>query len=555
MAFEPVQFVFHPPPTIPLTPASLAAPGFANNTTALGPAGLPVAGTTARQLMARLQDLSDTAGYLAGIIQERTASIAIAVDPSLDPEVAQALGRIYAGDRPPGISVAMYANLVKAEMAMMRADMSLATAKIPSKYQVSPLARGDVQTVINHFESTLVDRGDFLSQLPPLIRGVLGEQVAFDSLKIALSKYPGADGRLPAPAAGQPPSLNQLGMTSPVAASSSTQLSQTIQASLADPADATADVNPSLAANMNQRADVWQTYYAKTYDLTAGIDSVYADIQSINNAFITQPLNLLFKLVAMLTTLIALFHKTSLSSIRQSLVMMIIPRLMSEVGAFATVLDRLIQKAVNPALQVINSLGSLCSEIARDMNQVAWIVDGGLTGAIRSQVAGKNQVPTPPPSQLAAINALPVSLKQVTAGVAWAVNQTRTQSTLMQRSMFRIMDRCLGGSGDRLETLQSLRALTALITICNSIISQLNTMTSGGLGQQPSQTGSQIGALVNSVNSTGQQAIALSGDNIILSQPSLTPAPANVQTLLAAGGSTQINAASYLTVPVNPLSS
>ena len=72
-------------------------------------------------------------------------------------------------------------------------------------------------------------------------------------------------------------------------------------------------------------------------------------------------------------------------------------------------------------------------------------------------------------------------------------------------------------------------------------VSQLNSMTSGGLGQQPSLTGSQIGALINSVNSTGQQAIALSGNNIILSQPSLTPAPANVQTLLTAGGSTQIN--------------
>jgi hypothetical protein len=547
MAFDPISFVYQPPPTLPLSSAVLTAtPATAASTSALGADGLPVAGTSARQIMGRLSDLSDTAAYLAQIIGERTASLAVVVDPALNPDVAQALGRIYSGNVPPGVSVAMYGHLVTAEMSMLRADIALAAATTSSQYQVSPLSRGDVQTVINHFESTLTDSNDFLSQLPPLIRGLAGEQVAFDNLQSAFAQYPGASGAVPASASN--PVIN----SSLVANSTMAGATQSpgLQASLSASTDATADVSPALAAGVNQRLDVWQTYYAKTYDLTAGIDSAYADVQSINNKFIVQPVNLLLKVVAMLGVLLALFHKTSLDSIRKSIVWMVLPRLMSEVGLYATVLDRLVQKAVSPALQVINSLGQLFSQVARDVTQVAWLVDGGLTGAVRQQITGSTQKSSPPPAVIRDLNAAPYALKQVTANVSWAVNQVRTQSMLVQQSMFRIMDRSLGGSGNRLEALQSMRSITSLITICNSIISQLNTMTSGALGQQPSQTGSQIGTVVNSINQTGQQSMALSGNNLVLVGPSLSAPSPNVQTLLVAGGSAQINAANSLTVPL-----
>jgi hypothetical protein len=225
---------------------------------------------------------------------------------------------------------------------------------------------------------------------------------------------------------------------------------------------------------------------------------------------------------------------------------------MAEVGGYMTVLDRLIQKAVNPAMQVINSLGALYGEVARDMNQVAWLANGGLTGMIRTEISGKNQVPTP--QKITQLNAIPDALKQITVGVAWSTNKLQKEQTLVQKSMFKVMDRSLGGNGDRLETMQSLRALTALISITQSIIAQLNQMT-GGSAQTAQQPLGQIGMVVDGVAATGQQSIALSGNNIVLSQASVTPPPANVQSVLIAGNSTQINAANTFTIPVNPLSS
>jgi hypothetical protein len=546
MAFEPIQFRYRPPETLALA-AAVPASQAATADTGLGPDGLPVAGRAARALMARLETLRDTARYLAVIIAERAGAVTVAVDPALHPEVLRALGRIYPGNPPPGISVPMYCHLVDAEMGMLRADMALAAAGGDSPYHVSPLARADVQTVINHFEDALTDRLDFLPQTVPLIRGLGGDQVIFEALRNAFAKYPGADGTLPGPAPGA--AVTPILAASPAASGSAPVLA----AALADPADTKADVSPALAAGTNQRLDVWGVYYAKTYDLVGGIDKVYTDIQSVNNRFITQPVMLLSKAVAMLTTLMALEHKPSLKSIRKSLVWLVLPRLMGEVGKFATLLDRLVQKAVSPALAVVNSLGRLFSEIARDVNQVAWLVDGGLTGSVRQQITGKRSRPQQQPAALKELAAVPHALGQVTAHLSWAINKTRSESTRVQRSMFRVMDRSLGGSGDRLETLQSMRALTALITISNSILTQLNMMTGGGLGAQPLAAGSQLGMIVDSVNQTGQQAIALSGDKIVLSAPKLTPPPPNVETQLVAGGSTEVNASQCFTVPVNPL--
>ena len=186
MSFQKIQFVYTPPPTalpqsIPSQSGTiLPATSSTNDLAKL---------STAAALIDRLQALKSTAQYLESLLIAKSAGIGVVPNYAVNPDLSLVLSRLYSTATPPtGISLAMYTNLLTAEMGITRAEIALAGKD--SQLTVSPVQKADLMTANLAFEDALADTGLFRHQLPLLIREVQGDTIVFDSLIAGLQQYP-----------------------------------------------------------------------------------------------------------------------------------------------------------------------------------------------------------------------------------------------------------------------------------------------------------------------------------------------------------------------------
>ena len=188
MAFDPIQFAYTPPPTVEPPSAGTAAAAAASPVGT--PAGAPSV-SNAQLLIDRLAGMIATSQYLQSLILSQTGSVAVALDPSVNPELAAAAGRIWGQPLPSAITAAMLGRVLDAEFTVMQREMQTPSN---STTEVNPIQAADYALVGKTTESQLIATGDYTSQLPTLLRGLKGDEVVFSSWQHSLQFYPAATG-------------------------------------------------------------------------------------------------------------------------------------------------------------------------------------------------------------------------------------------------------------------------------------------------------------------------------------------------------------------------
>jgi hypothetical protein len=482
MAFRPFKWIFNPPKTVPPVPAPPPLPS----------APAPRDSRAAR-LIGRLGELRETARYLEGLIVERTRNMGVQFDLSADPELAMALERIY-GEAPEGVSIEMYNHLLDAQVGTVRAEIALGESEGP--WLVDPVQKADLQRVNDAVENALVEEGSFEHQLPLLLRPLKNDRVIFDNLEEGLGQYPilkafqSSDavtvevepGTFDDQALGdtlsyEVPRHDDNGdIALPVSKNDDdnrklvSRVVASIQQEQAPPLDPDlpeqdpADVDPDTDANLEDRFDLWEAYYENTLDLASQVDSAYRDVHNFAQAYLYRPLAELEYVLKMLAALKVFFHKPKLKDLRAGLASFIMPRLVSEIAKFNFMVDRAVQAAVMPVEQLIRSLGRLFGEIQKDGNYIAYLaLQNGFTGMVRSHITGKYQMPEP--REIEKLDTIPAGLAALGSKLSWGLREMTMQRDYVEASMVKALDSKLAGDGDRLEVMQSLRSIDALVNI------------------------------------------------------------------------------------------
>lgn len=508
--FQPIKFTYNPPKTIPAAPAALRS-AEEREAVAVAVSG-SVPKTRVQSLMAQAAVLSETSKYLQQVIKETAAATVVPVDPARQPEVAQALQRIY-GEVPAGISVAMYDNVLDTYMAAQQAEISM--RGLDSGLKILPVQVADLQTVINEYEQQVVKRGDFEANATVLLNQLKGDDVILDQIHLGLKDY-------------GPPEQIQAG--------------------------ASPDVSEDLHDDVKQRLDAWQTYYSVTHAIVTEVDSIYDDIYEITQKYFYQPIDLLLKLVAALSALKGLFHKPKLGDIRASLVWLVYPRLISEVTKYTFLLDRLISKAVDPVFQVLGSVDSLFAQVCKVASDAAYLIGKGNFKGLRQEI-GYAWDPSKAKQAKRAVSELDKLSKGFASfqgHIGQAVQTARIKRERTKRSMLKLLDRRLIGTADRLETLESLRSAESAITILQAMASEADRMAPGNhfsqqLNQPLGSFGRQIGEIqggtgslsniIGNVEQGANLSISLQANNKAVvtkkKKPTLKPPPPVVEQALA----------------------
>jgi len=534
----------------------------------------------ANQLINRLIDLHATAAYLQDVLLRRSEGIGIQLDPETDYEALDSLNRLYESDDLKTVDVGMYNQLLDAAMAALRVELRQEEHDEPSSMTVSPQQSLDIERVLGAFEDALTEQGDFKYQLPVLLRDLKADQVIFEEMSDGLQAYPilsasdlyrrdenlgEADQPNPIELAGEAVygqaerqidrDIRREKSTGPDAAlldevsrqqRITDQLPETPEeAETLDDPDS-GDISPGLYEDINERLDLYEKYYAATYNLATGIDSAYLGVRELANTFFYRPLHDVMLAVSMLSALKAFFHKPRLSQLKGALSMLVFPRLISGLVKFSFMIDRLLNKAAWPLARVLDSLGRFFSQLRRIGNDAAWVLDGGLTGAIRAELSGKRKQSMPDPKQLEELNKVPDAIRTVSANLHWAQNSVQAKHLQIQASLVRAVDRRLGDQGDRLEVLKTLRSIDAVVSVLTSLgrsIQAYRGAPNRVLQDHPVEVFSRA---VRDFRSEANLVFRVDGSTIIATPPAIPEPPGRVKTILTRGGAEPVNSGDFL---------
>ena len=468
MSFNPIKFSFTPPATLDSragAPAVPAPPAPASGPTSAADSSL------AAGLLNRVAALKATGLYLQSLVLAKSQGIGITVDPNSDPNLTVALTRLYSASQPPaGMTVDMYNNLLDTEMAIMRADMALAGSS--SLLQVSPAQKADLLTANEAFENALVATGTAAYQIPMLLRQLKGNDVILDGLTTALQAYPVLAGSSYAPAAA--PAISVVtnnpvtGVTnlSPASAATATSFLGSIDQPVTD-------INSDTAAAIGTRLDTLQSQSGAVYQLCTGIDQVSQNISGITNQFLGTALHDLIMVISLISSMKMLFHKPSLTELKGTAAMLLLPRLVAEASIFNSLMDRVVQSVTAPAQALLTSLNRLTGVVASSGAQAAHLINasaaaGSQTGLIANHMAGSNAPLSP--KQMQELDAIPQSMGMLTGYLTWGVHEVVARATEIESSFFKAIDRRLMVTGSQLDLMSSLQQVDALIGILQSMI-------------------------------------------------------------------------------------
>jgi len=527
MSFEPIKFVYTPPPTIP--PLAVFAPS-------VNPVGSAVAVSTefgstaaansnAAALVTRLKNLGATSAYLQSAILGLTPTLGVNFDLASNPDLGRALARVYNTTTPPSaMNMPMYTQLLSADISFQQFD--LLNPPLGSPAQIEPIQRADVTLITKTFENTLIASGQYNQTLPVLLRSLSGDQVVFNSVTIALNAYPILAVPQLTPA--------QLATSQTPNTSSSRDLN-----------GASTDVSDSLAGMLNAVLDQWTNSYAGIYQVVATPDPTETALPSVVATLSSQPSSDLTRLSTMLANLIATEQQPAIQNAHDSVDNLIVPRLLSDVASHATNLDYMMQIAVTPSTSFTSLLGGVMATL-KSINPGS-ILNVGLTGSVGVAAGGYNPPPLTP-AQEAAVSGLPEGLQILGANISWAQSSATNQSTVIGQSIQRLGLRRTTNQGNMTEFLTSLKSLSSSVGIINALLqSGANSPASSGNSTSlntgtvnPNNSLQSFGTLISSLPSQSGSSYALDGNTLTIIPPAIPVAPPNVQLVLAQGGVQQV---------------
>ena len=524
MAFDPIQFAYTPPPTVEPPSAGTAAAAAASPVGT--PAGAPSV-SNAQLLIDRLAGMIATSQYLQSLILSQTGSVAVALDPSVNPELAAAAGRIWGQPLPSAITAAMLGRVLDAEFTVMQREMQTPSN---STTEVNPIQAADYALVGKTTESQLIATGDYTSQLPTLLRGLKGDEVVFSSWQHSLQFYPAATG---------PTTLSLL---------------QTLQQTFASPTD----ISPPLNAYLNDSLNRFAGVYGRTFNLLTQVGHVEQDLNSVVNHFFTQPLIILKQVVGLLTALRGLQHLPSLDTLCGDLTNFVFVRLLAEVTPMMFRLDKVAQTIVMPfeqsltsTMQMVNLTRSVSMAAEQEGSQIGGILKGSLKGSSAMNPCSNGNSPTPNgslfPQPMAGVNQsgqkfnqdladISKGLQSLSTHLGWSLNKLHSKENEVMLSVRKLMERRMGNKSDQVEILCSLRAVTSLMAMASAFINS-NRAGSFVPASPLDQTTSVLNGILSTFSKTTGNSVSLVNSQVVVAQPTIIPPPnAAVINTLALGG-------------------
>lgn len=522
MSFTPFTFTYDPPPTVesdaavlPITnPTSSNGSNTNPYTTTVPP--IP-ANSVATSLVTTFNNLAETSTYLQSIINQLSSSIAVPVDTTANPNVGQALTTIY-GSIPPAISIAMYNNLLDADVNIQLTNAALG---LNASSQVNPVQAAAVSTLLTTVESNLSDAVTYATQLPLLLRSLKAESAIFTSLASNLTAYP-----------AQSSTVTNTSATAVITAS-------------------TIDVSPTVASALTSFANDCSSAYAGVYTVACTNGAVADDLNNVLNTLVNQPLADIVRIVGLVNAATGMVFKDAFNTALKDIGNYVYIQLVADASSMVFNTDIFNQMALSPFSSITGSLGNLLSSIQNINLSVGTMPAGspmggmskinacGCTGTSASPVTSiVVNVSGTSASNAASINsqisALTPGLSSIGTLLNWSQSKISSKSSKILENFQKILGKCVGIVASQTSLLCSLKAAEQLVTIATSITQQVITNPSA------SPT-ANIQAISNSISFGSTTPSFISSNNTVVTSVVSAPVPStNVQSVLTAGGLTSL---------------
>lgn len=510
MAFKNFDFTFTPPTTVPSPlPPSSPAPSTAPTVGGATSVNQSKAGSIINQL----DDLTGMSQYLQGVILSRTKDMGVEIDPSTDPVTARALTQIYGTDTPPNfITIAMYNHLLNAHLGALQLEMAIGN---DSSIQSNPLQVANLAQVVKAVESGLLDNASYKNWLPLQLAALKNDSIFFQSWKQALSTYPA--------------------YYSPTPLVPTELQTSTIQATSTDISDSLSDYANDAVSRMGQS-------YTIAYQSLASPAPAESDLGSIMSQYFTQTLPNMLRIVSLLMSLKTLAQKPAMTSIQNDMVNYSLTRLVSDVSSTLATTDQLMTLGVSPLAGALGSLGNILAASQNQTVSSGVVSGGGLNGMSNSNMCSQSGNPGVSASASASLTV--PGLGQVSEGVKelaemlnWATSTMSKQMSLVDLSFRQMVERKITQQNNRNQIMCSIRALDAMLSLAQAVVSefQKGTLTSNPTQQQQQEAANSI---LTSLQTGSSTTFTSSGGQVVVNTPDMPPATTAVQNILAQSGLT-----------------
>lgn len=529
MSFEKVIFNYTPPKTVEDEPTTNSPQGTSGIASSGGTSSdlsrLSPSQTMAGQIITDLNTLTDTAAWLEQLLLSRLSGFSIPFDSSTNPEASSAFNNIF-GAIPTQVSVAMYSNLLDAQLAIQVSHNELTG----SAFTTNPIQEASITEGLNWFNSNLGKGADFNSALVGLLPSLKQDQVIYPFWASQLSNYPAYK------AAG----------TSVSTITSSTVPLRTI------------DVSPSLAAELNSHVSDQSSLFASMTQLIIGRNPFLADLNGLFTAFGNTPQSQLLQVLTLLYTVENEGFGGVLTHLVMSITSIVGAELSQQAASLRFLLDRFLQSVVTPLENSEYEVGKLISQSRVAANTVGQAVN--VVSGLQNLMPSKNKLPhngtCGPPlksgSKLAKASAYYNKLTDVNPFII-TNTLTRTEDWAFTfgnhiiSSIDNFTDKLLSGSSvftklnnrkqeqtcnhlSLLQYMQESQAISAGLTSATTPATSIPNIA-------PVTTNSAVSQILSN-QGTSNQAVGTSTANnqVFTTQPTDPVAPANVVALLATGG-------------------
>lgn len=527
--FKPFQFTFKPPKTVP-SPVDVTVPA---SSTASTPAAANTQQSRAGQLIAQLNDLVDTAGFLQDVVLARTGSMGVEIDPSVDPTTSRYLEQTYSVDQAPGfVTTKMYNHLLNAELGYISLESALGNDKKAEADGFELAARAWINnTVENH----LINAGDFNSQVPLLLRGLKGDQIIFQSWQQQLQQYPAYSAKNSNPLEDATPPGN---IILPIK---------------------NTDVSDPVYQNLTSTINGYSSMYASTFQLLSGVGVVESDVLTVLNAYITTPVEDLIRAVAIFQGLRGLVHKYRMKDVMDSLSAFAFIRMAADVGQLQFQLDRYATIAVNPMKTLVSKMGRILGavrgavfDVNRGVAAVKSVTSSGQasSGALKG-ISQLYSCGLPHNANIKKANVVSIpGLDNLTSGLAalgshldWGIREINSKTDKISESFRKLAARRLQDRAAQLDLLCSTQALDTLTNLAKAIIAghQKGTFKSS---QNPNQQVEAVSQILTSLRTGSNSTLAIQNGVVVATPPDVPTPPNNVNAVFQKGGLNRVSARS-----------
>ena len=524
MSFDTIQFKYTPP----LTVSSVSSTGTTSEpvslVTGVSSSNTAASSSAAGKLIDRLSNLLDTNQFLQQVILARSAKLGVTFDAASDPETARALQTIY-GDQsvPTVLPISMYNSLLDAEVTAMQIGAALGNG---SDLEVNGFQTAAVSQVNQTIESSLVNSGQFQSQLSLLLRPLKGDAAVINNMAAQLAQYP----------------VIASSKVSSITSSDSDVISMAGQ-----------DVSSTLATTLNDNADSLQSSYASIYQLSAGVGVVAQDVNNILNAYVAEPATNIIRMIAMFQALQGFVHATRLKTVVGSLTGLVFVQLMTEASAMEMMLDRFYQTAVTPLRSAESSIVSMVhqieaadmeiSQVAQGIKQTFVNQTGALKGCSMAYNCGLPHNANAKKPNAPGLTSMSNGMKAMVSHLDWALNAIPKKIVQFEESFKKLLNRRTADMNAQLDLMCSMQALNTMLDMAKAVKSFKSAQSAVGASSSVMPTAA-AGQILSGMSSTTGNTFVVTNGQVQAVAPTVPTPSSNVQTTLNAGGLNLIVASS-----------